>query len=161
MPTYVLAESVTRRIKIGGVCAEVFSGNSIDASSYEAFIRDNEIRHEIIISDKGFPHSKIADELKNRPDLHFLTPIRRTDVRIRDNDMLSFTEPLKGVDGHILYKKCQLRNGRFLYSFRDAGKAADEEVAFLCPKSRQEDFSAEIFGKKRESFGVIVFGCRP
>lgn len=143
--------------KMEPVCAEVFPGNSIDASSYEAFIRDNDIRHGIIVSDKGFPPSKIADELKNRPELHFLTPIRRTDVRIRDNDMLSFTEPLKGVDGHILYKKCQLRNGRFLYSFRDAGKAAAEEAAFLARRERQEDFSTEIFRKKRESFGVIVF----
>ena len=26
------------------ICAEVFPGNSIDASSYAAFIRDNDIR---------------------------------------------------------------------------------------------------------------------
>ena len=37
------------------VCAEVFPGNSIDASSYSAFIRDNDIRKGIIVADKGFP----------------------------------------------------------------------------------------------------------
>ena len=37
------------------ICAEVFPGNSIDASSYPAFIRDNDIRKGIIVADKGFP----------------------------------------------------------------------------------------------------------
>lgn len=45
------------------VCAEIFPGNSIDASSYAAFIRDNDIRKGIIVSDKGFPQSRIKTEL--------------------------------------------------------------------------------------------------
>lgn len=45
------------------VCAEVFPGNSIDANSYPAFIRDNDIRKGIIVVDKGFPPSKIKSEL--------------------------------------------------------------------------------------------------
>lgn len=87
------------------VCAEVFPGNSIDASSYAAFIRDNDIRKGIIVSDKGFPPSQIKKELEERPDLHFLTPIRRNDVRIANNDMLSFEGVLSGVDDHVVYKK--------------------------------------------------------
>jgi hypothetical protein len=39
------------------VCAEVFPGNSIDASSYPRFIRDNDIRKGIIVADKGFPRA--------------------------------------------------------------------------------------------------------
>lgn len=62
------------------ICAEVFPGNSIDASSYAAFIRDNDIRRGIIVSDKGFPSSQIKKELEERPDLHFLTPIKRNPV---------------------------------------------------------------------------------
>ena len=38
------------------VCAEVFPGNSVDASSYPAFIRDNDIRKGIIVADKGTLH---------------------------------------------------------------------------------------------------------
>ena len=57
--------------KMEPVCAEIFPGNSIDASSYSAFIRDNDIRKGIIVSDKGFPPAKIREELKDRPDLHF------------------------------------------------------------------------------------------
>lgn len=49
--------------RMESVCAEVFPGNSIDASSYPAFIRDNDIRKGIIVADKGFPPSKIKAEL--------------------------------------------------------------------------------------------------
>ena len=58
---------------------EIFPGNSIDASSYAAFIRDNDIRKGIIVSDKGFP---VQDQNRagGTPDLHFLTPVKRNDV---------------------------------------------------------------------------------
>ena len=53
--------------------------------------------------DKGFPPSKIKNELQDRPNLHFLTPIKRNDVRIAGNDMLSFEGILEGVDAHVVY----------------------------------------------------------
>ncbi|MDR1739816.1 MAG: transposase, partial [Bacteroidales bacterium] len=109
------------------VCAEVFPGNSIDSSSYRAFIRNNDIRKGIIVADKGFPPSQIKAELDERPDLHFLTPIKRNDVRIANNNMLSFDGVLDGMGEHILYKKCHIKGGNFLYSFKSAKKAADEE----------------------------------
>ncbi len=65
------------------VCAEVFPGNSMDAISYAAFIRDND--KGILVADKGFPPSQIRNELGERPDLYFLTPIKRNDKRIFNN----------------------------------------------------------------------------
>ena len=94
------------------VCAEVFPGNSIDASSYSAFIRDNDIRKGIIVADKGFPPSKLKEELAERPELHFLTPIKRNNLRISDNDMLAFEGVLEGIEGHVVYKKKQIKGER-------------------------------------------------
>ena len=142
--------------KMEPLCAEVFPGNSIDASSYPAFIRDNDIRCGIIVADKGFPPSKIKDELRERPDLHFLTPIKRNDVRISDNDMLSFEGVLEGVGGHILYKKKQIKGGRFLYAYKDAGLAAKEESAYLANAEKKKTFSSEKYADKKNRFGVIV-----
>lgn len=93
------------------ICAEVFPGNSIDASSYNVFIRNNDIRKGIIISDKGVLPSKIQEELKGRLDLHFLTPIKRNDVRITNNHMLEFEDVLEGVTDHVLYKKLSSKAG--------------------------------------------------
>lgn len=123
------------------VCAEVFPGNSIDASSYSAFIRDNDIRKGIIVADKRFPPSKIKEELAERPELHFLTPIKRNDLRIPDNDMLSFEGVLEGIEGHVVYKKKQIKGGRFLYSYRDARKAAIEEADYLTKTENKKNLS--------------------
>lgn len=139
------------------VCAEVFPGNSIDASSYAAFIRDNDIRSGIIVSDKGFPPSRIKKELDEHPGLHFLTPIKRNDARIANNDMLSFEGVLSGVDDHVLYRKRPIQGGRYLYAYRSAQKAVAEEASYLSRRERQKDFQAEAYEKKRGVFGVIVF----
>ena len=143
--------------KMEPVCAEIFPGNSIDASSYAAFIRDNDIRNGIIVSDKGFPPARIMDELKSRPNLHFLTPIKRNDVRIKDNDALNFDGVLEGVNGHILYSKRQIKGGRFLYTFRDSRKSGIEEASFLANREKKKDFSYSWYDKKSDVFGVIVF----
>ena len=139
------------------VCAEVFPGNSIDASSYSAFIRDNDIRKGIIVADKGFPPGKIKEELAERPEFHFLTPIKRNDIRIFDNGMLFFDGVLEGIEGHVVYKKKQIRGGRFLYYYRDAGKAAIEEADYLTKAENKKTFEPEKYSKKSSLFGVIVF----
>lgn len=139
------------------ICAEVFPGNSIDASSYAAFIRDNDIRKGIIISDKGFPPSQIRKELEERPDLHFLTPIKRNDVRIANNGMLAFDGVLTGIDDHVLYKKLSIQGDRYLYAYRSAKKAAAEEASYLARRAKQKDFQPNEYEKKRRTFGVIVF----
>lgn len=139
------------------ICAEVFPGNCNDASSYASFIRDNDIQKGIIVSDKGFPPSCIQNELKNRPFLHFLTPIRRNDTRIASHDMLAFTGVLEGIGKHILYKKEPLKGGRFLYAFRDIDIAANEERAFLARAEAKRIFDLAYYEKKKPTFGVIVF----
>lgn len=139
------------------VCAEIFPGNSIDAGSYASFIRDNDIRKGIIVADKGFPPSKIEDELKNRPELHFLTPIKRNDVRIPNNDMLAYDGVLEGIGEHVLFKKRTIKGGRFLYAFKDSKRAAMEETAYLAKAEKSKKFNQNEYMKKRELFGVIVF----
>ena len=143
--------------KMEPICAEVFPGNSVDENSYEAFIRDNNICHGIIVSDKGFPPSQIKDELEKRPDLHFLTPIKRNDVRIANNDMLSFNSVITGVNDHVVYKKATIKGGRILYAYKSSNKARVEEAAYLSRREKKQDFSSEGYAKKKELFGVIVF----
>jgi hypothetical protein len=140
------------------ICAEIFPGNSIDASSYRAFIRDNKIMKGVIVADKGFPPSKIEDLLKERPELHFLTPIKRNDKRIEEKSMLAFEEVLEGiVDTRILHKKCAIAGGMFLYSFKDAKRAAAEEAGYLANAEKKRNFDPANYKKKKETFGVIVF----
>lgn len=139
------------------ICAEVFPGNSIDASSYASFIRDNDIRQGIIVSDKGFPPKQIQKELDERPELHFLTPIKRNDTRIANNDMLSFEGVLEGVGDHVVYKKCCIKGGRYLYAYKSAKKAHAEETAYLARREKKADFDPSKYSCKSEVFGTIIF----
>lgn len=139
------------------ICAEVFPGNSTDAASYRSFIRDNDIKRGIIVADKGFPPSSIKEELKDRPDLHFLTPIKRNDTRIANNDMLNFEGVLTGLNDHVVYKKAAIKGGRYLYAYKSSKKARAEEASYLARREKKDDFDSEKYGKKQELFGVIVF----
>lgn len=139
------------------ICAEVFPGNSIDAVSYRSFIVDNDIRKGIIIADKGFPPVQIIKELGDRPNLHFLTPIKRNDTRIANNAMLSFEGVLEGIGDHVLYKKRCIKGGRYLYSFKSTRKAAIEEADYLARREKNKDFASTKYENKRSVFGVIVF----
>ena len=143
--------------KMEPLCAEVFPGNSIDASSYREFIRDNGIRKGLIIDDKGFPVTMIRKELRDSPDLHYLTPIRRNDRRIADNDVLSFDGVLNGTGKDILYSKRQIKkDGTWLYAFRDVSTASKEEHCFV-EHSMDREFDAGKYLEKRDSFGTVVF----
>ena len=139
------------------LCAEVFRGNTIDASAYANFIRHNNISHGIIVADKGFPPYMIKAELAERPGLHFLTPIKRNDARISNNDMLRFDGVLKGYDDKITYRKCAIKGGRFLYAFRSAEKEAAENKVFLEKRKQQGNFDNSEYEHRRRLFGVVVF----
>ena len=139
------------------ICAEIFPGNCIDASAYATFIRDNDIRKGIIVADKGFPPSRIENELSDRPDLHFLTPIKRNDIRIANNKMLTFEGVLTGIGDHVVFKKKQIKGGRYLYAFKSTNKAELEASAYLARRERLDDFDPDGYAKKNSVFGVIVF----
>lgn len=139
------------------ICAEIFPGNSTDAASYRSFIRDNNLTKGIIVADKGFPPSSIKDELDERPNLHFLTPIKRNDLRIANNNMLDFEGVLTGLNDHVVYKKASIKGGRYLYAYKSSKKAKTEEASYLARREMKNDFSSEKYSKKSELFGVIVF----
>lgn len=138
------------------ICAEVFPGNSIDATSYRSFIVDNDIHKGVVVSDKGFPAKQIAQELVQRPELHFITPLKRNDSRINAHNMYDFQGVLKNVENAIFFKKEALRGGRFLYSFRDSHLVEKEEKAFA-ERAKAHEFDAKAFSRKKKAFGTIVF----
>jgi len=142
--------------KMEPICAQVFPGNCIDASAYSSFIRDNNIDRGIIVADKGFPPGKIKNELDNRPNLHLITPIKRNDVRIKDNDMLAFQGVLSGIAANVLYCKKQIKGGKFLYAFLDQSKSNLEATTFLSNAKKTSTFDFDRYSEKKERFGLIV-----
>jgi hypothetical protein len=131
----------------------------LDLTAYESFIRENGITKGIIVADKGFPASAAQDQFRENPDLHYLNPIKRNAALIGTHTMLDFTGILPGGDG-ITYRK-EKCNGinKWLYSFRDARRAAKEENDWLKRAKKKGNYELGMLQEKQRVFGTVVLEC--
>ena len=72
---------------------------------------------------------------------------------IRDR---SFEGVLTGINGHVLFKKKQIKGGRYLYSFKDARKASIEESDYLARAKASKAFDTKKYEQKHPVFGLLV-----
>lgn len=141
------------------VCSQCFPGNMLDLTAYEDFLEQNQITKGLIVSDKGIPASAAEKHFGANPDLHYLNPLRRNSQMIATHDMLSF-DSILASDSNITCKKAKVSGkDKWLYSFRDAAKAAKEEQDWLARAKKDGDFSMKELARKQKSFGTIVMEC--
>ena len=138
------------------LCCEVFPGNHVDSSAYANFVTHNAIRRGVIIDDKGFPVQKIESILAENPQLHYLTPIKRNDQRIRNNGMLEFDGVVRGISANVLSKKKRLRGGKYLYAFKDVYKASLEHATAI-ERVKASGGGISKYNGKAATFGVVVY----
>jgi len=134
----------------------VFPGNSIDSVSYNEFVSSSGITKGIIVDDKGFPVSKIRGILKTYTELHYLTPLKRSDTRITKYAMLQFDGVVRNIRENVLCRKVKIGEGSFLYAFKDSWTEYKEKRSYLEHAAKKDSFSADAYYSKEESFGVIV-----
>ena len=139
------------------LCGEVFPGNYVDSNAYLPFLEHNNITKGILVDDKGFLPSKIAELRSKERDLHYLTPIKRNDSRIKEYNMLDWEGVLTGYDHIIYYKKVKTNEGYYLYSFRDLKRAQAEDALFGVRAVKNGNFDAKKHKEKEPLYGVIVF----
>jgi hypothetical protein len=141
------------------VCSQCFPGNMLDLTTYEAFISDNHITKGIIVADKGFPATAAKDQFRDNPNLHYLNPIKRNSSLIEKYSMYDFTDILFGYEG-ITYKKAKCDDtDKWLYSFRDANRAAKEEHDWLKNVNKNNTYDLEVLREKQVVFGTVVLEC--
>ena len=86
------------------------------------------------------------------PDLHYLNPIKRNSKLIQTHHMLDFTRLLSGYEGITFRKeKCNGKN-KWLYSFRDSAKAANEERDYLRRAKADGSYDLEELKDRQKSF---------
>lgn len=141
------------------VCSKCFPGNMLDYTVYESFISENNITRGLIIGDKGFPASAAESHFAGYPDLHYLNPVKRNSKLIERHRMLSFEALLPGHEG-ITYKKTKVQGkDKWLYSFRDTAKTAQEEKDYLKRAKAEGTYDDKEFRSRQLSFGTIVLEC--
>ena len=142
--------------KMEPVCSKCFPDNMLDLTAYELFIRENSITSRIIVADKGFPSNAAKTCFNERPELHYLNPIKRNSKRIETYHMLAFTGILVGREGVTFKKEKYIGTSKWLYSFRDAIRAAHEEKDWLKRARKNGTYDLDTFRKKQISFGTMV-----
>ena len=141
------------------VCSKCFPGNMLDLTAYEAFIRESGITKGIIVADKGFPASAAQDQFRENPDLHYLNPIKRNAALIGTHAMLDFTGILPGYDGITFRKEKCGGIDKWLYSFRDAHRAANEERDWLKRAKKKSSYDLDTLRERQRVFGTVVLEC--
>ena len=141
------------------VCSKCFPGNMLDATAYKEFLSENKITQGIIVGDKGFPESAAHEYFAENPELHYLNPVKRNSKLISRHDMLDFTGILPGYEGITFRKEKCTGTEKWLYSFRDTGKAAAEERDWLRRAKKNKTYSLEALREKQKVFGTIVLEC--
>ena len=138
------------------ICSKCFPGNMLDLTSYEAFISENGITKGIIVADKGFPSNAAESQFRANPDLHYLNPIKRNSKLIDTHKMLDFNHILQGYVGITCRKEKCVGTQKWLYSYRDSAKAAQEEQDWLRRAKEDNSYNLEELRRRQVSFGTIV-----
>ena len=141
------------------VCSRCFPGNMLDATAYSAFISENGITRGIIVGDKGFPEAAAHEQFGANPNLHYLNPVKRNSKLISRHNMLDFIGILPGYEGITFRKEKCTGTDKWLYSYRDSGKASKEERDWLRRAKKNSTYSLEALREKQRSFGTIVLEC--
>ena len=141
------------------VCSKCYPGNMLDVTAYEDFVGECGVKRGVLVADKGFPASASARHRAGNPGLHYLNPIRRNATFIRTHRMLEFEGVLPDREG-VSFKKAKAEGkDKWLYSFRDAARAAAEERAWLERAKKEGKYDHAGYEEARRSFGTIVLEC--
>ena len=138
------------------ICCQCFPGNMIDATAYENFINQNEIKRGVIVGDKGFPSSSAKKYFTKNKNLHYLNPLKRNCKYINQYDLTNFTDQLP-EDESILCKKIKINRYKCIYVFKDINKSYREDCGWLKKAKNNKNFNVGDFNKDRELFGVVIF----
>ena len=140
------------------IAVKPFAGNMLDQTAVRGFVREFKIERGLMIFDKGFWNEDFLDEVDRKAGLSYLIPVKQNSAFIKNYGMDDPVDHLVGYkDATILYKKVRMKNGRFLYSFRDPKMAWEQEVGYVEKVEKKGKFVSEKYRDKRSSFGLIVF----
>ncbi len=140
------------------IAARTYAGNILDQTAVKSFVSDFEIKNGMMIVDKGFWNEDFLENVDRSDGLSYLIPLKQNSAFIKNYRMDNPTEHLAGYkDGTILYKKARMKNGRFLYSFRDPKMAYEQEVGYVEKTEKKDSFNAENYAQRKSTFGLIVF----
>ena len=140
------------------IAVKPFAGNMLDQTAVRGFVREFKIERGLMIFDKGFWNEDFLDEVDQKEGLSYLIPVKQNSAFIKNYGMDAPVDHLVGYkDATILYKKVRMKNGKYLYAFRDPKMAWEQEVGYVEKVEKKGKFVSEKYRDKRSTFGLIAF----
>ena len=140
------------------IAAKPYPGNMLDQTTIKNFVEEYKIDRGLMIFDKGFYNEELFEEVDKMEGLSYLIPLRQNSAFIKNYEMNSPVEHLKGYkDAVILFKKARMTNGNYLYSFRDPRISYEHEVAYVQQSEKKGGLDGEKYTEKLSRFGLVVF----
>lgn len=140
------------------IAVKAYPGNMLDSTAISDFLSQYKVTSGLMIFDKGFHNDALFEYIDKNKDLAALIPLKSDSKLIGKYGMDNPVDVLEGyTDGTVMYKKVKMKNGKWLYAFRDAKAAYEQEVGYVERAEKTKNFSAKDYEQKRKRFGLIVF----
>ena len=140
------------------VAQRVYSGNTLDSTSFDDFIEHFNLNNCLIMGDKGMINpdnfKKLNDTNRN---LKYLFPLKRNDSKVDKYKMLDFDTTIQVDNDVLLAKKGVTEDGLFLYTFKSTDDEMKEKIGYLSNTIKNDSFELEKLQKKEKKFGIITF----
>ena len=144
--------------KMEPVCSSMYPGNLIDSKAYSDFIEENDLKDALLVGDKAFTLNAARKQFTGDRNLHYLFPIRRNSAVIDEYGLHGFNGVLKTYQGVTYCVFHDVNKGIYYYSFRDAERAAEEEMEYLDQIRRGKKGTDQTrLESGRENWGTITY----
>ena len=140
------------------IAVKAYPGNMLDSTAISDFLTQYNVRSGLMIFDKGFHNDALFEYIDGNKELAALIPLKSDSGLIAKYRMDNPVDVLEGyTDGTVMYRKVRMKNGKWLYAFRDARAAYEQEVGYVERAGRRNTFSPKDYEAKKRRFGLIVF----
>lgn len=133
-----------------------YSGNMLDSTIFDDYIKNIPCNNEIIIGDKGFKTEYITKQISNLTNLKYLFPLKRSSTIIKNDKLYLNLSPVAIKDKKLLGAKTIIDN-KYYYLFKDLEIEANEKKANYEKKIKKPEFNYDDFEKESKKYGTIVF----
>lgn len=144
--------------KMEPIAAKPYAGNLLDKTAIRNFIHENGITNGMMYFDKGFYSEDLLEDVDKTEGLSYMIPVKLNSTLIARYGMDNPTSHLDGWgEAPVLYKKVRMKNGKFLYSFRNPKDAYEQEVGYVQNAVKKGTYDGGKYEERRRRFGLVVF----
>ncbi len=139
------------------ISSKPYTGNMIDATSFNDFVEHFKSKDNLFILDKGFWNSNDIEKMKKIENAKYIVPIKNNSKIVSDNNLLDNFQILASYNEDvILYNKVSV-NDKVYYAFKSKNDSLAQENAYLEKQKKKNSFDNNKYMEKSKEFGIVIF----